>query len=179
MYQRGDISRPNFWIIRKLTWKWLHRELGIIEKKCGYKMCSSNSTGRKHCKMIIEKQKIAFIDLLKKQTIDKNKSLHFIFFFFFYCKNSSFFLFLWLFRIQAKILLNFPSTIALNTEFILFKCIWFASITALQKGKLRLVIMVGEVFSICFSYVVKHCFPLAWRHQDGVLQPDQQFMYEQ
>lgn len=69
MYQRGDISRPNFWIIRKLTWKWLHRELGIIEKKCGYKMCSSNS-----------KQKIAFIDLLKKQTINKNKSLHFIFF---------------------------------------------------------------------------------------------------
>lgn len=80
MYQRGDISRPNFWIIRKLTWKWLHRELGIIEKKCGYKMCSSNSTGRKHCKMIIKKQKIAFIDLLKKQTINKNKSLHFIFF---------------------------------------------------------------------------------------------------
>lgn len=80
MYQRGDISRPNFWIIRKLTWKWLHKELGIIEKKCGYKMCSSNSTGRKHCKMIIEKQKIAFIDLLKKQTINKNKSLHFIFF---------------------------------------------------------------------------------------------------
>lgn len=30
--------------------------------------------------MIIEKQKIAFIDLLKKQTINKNKSLHFIFF---------------------------------------------------------------------------------------------------
>lgn len=80
MYQKGDISRPNFWIIRKLTWKWLHRELGIIEKKCGYKMCSSNSTGRKHCKMIIKKQKIAFIDLLKKQTINKNKSLHFIFF---------------------------------------------------------------------------------------------------
>lgn len=81
MYQRGDISRPNFWIIRKLTLKWLHREPGIIEKKCGYKMCSSNSTGRKHCKMIIEKQKIAFIDLLKKQTINKNKSLHFILFF--------------------------------------------------------------------------------------------------
>lgn len=30
--------------------------------------------------MIIKKQKIAFIDLLKKQTINKNKSLHFIFF---------------------------------------------------------------------------------------------------
>lgn len=70
-----------FGLSEKLTWKWLHRELGIIEKKCGYKMCSSNSTGRKHCKMIIEKQKIAFIDLLKKQTINKNKSLHFIFFF--------------------------------------------------------------------------------------------------
>lgn len=27
-----------------------------------------------------KKQKIAFIDLLKKQTINKNKSLHFIFF---------------------------------------------------------------------------------------------------
>lgn len=30
--------------------------------------------------MIIKKQKIAFIDLLEKQTINKNKSLHFIFF---------------------------------------------------------------------------------------------------
>lgn len=30
--------------------------------------------------MIIKKQKIAFIDLLKKQTINKNKSSHFIFF---------------------------------------------------------------------------------------------------